>query len=395
MEPATVAWGHTTVQCIDMEPVKRWIQPGPEVGTGCESIGLWLTNACNLNCTYCYIKHKSEATMTLETAQRIITTVLNSPGGRVLICFMGAEPLTRFELMREIVEWTKSVKWLRAFSFMAATNGTLLKEEMKPWLYENRSLLSLGLSLDGDTISQRQNRGKTVQELDFFLQTWPKQPMKMTISEESVQRLCSDIVYLHSIGAAFTANAAYEEMAWDDISIRCYQKQLLALADYYIENPSVLPCNIFSPVPERMLCSSEQKQLCYCSAGSSFEFYDMDGVSYPCHMLSPMVLEETHSREACKKKIDQDGDFRDPACEKCALRRSCYTCLGSNELYRGDFRRRDPLHCQLYQAQVKAQMHLWIGRYQTKTVFTKKEKERLKAMTQIWHCFDNGQIGMQ
>lgn len=378
-----------------MQPIKRWIRENPEVTDGCESIGLWLTNACNLSCTYCYIKHKSEATMSLETAQRIITTVLNSPGGRVLICFMGAEPLTRFSLMREIVEWAKSLKWPREFAFMAATNGTLLKEEMKPWLYENRALLSLGLSLDGDTISQRQNRGETVQELDFFLQTWPKQPMKMTISEESVRRLCSDIVYLHSIGAAFTANVAYEEKAWSDASIKCYQEQLIALADYYIENPTVPPCNIFSPVPERMLCSPEEEQLCYCSAGSSFEFYDMDGVCYPCHMLSPMVLEEAHSREVCKKQIDQDGDFRDPACTKCALRRSCYTCLGSNELYRGDYRLRDPMHCQLFQLQVKAQMHLWTGRYQVKTAFTEKERKRLGAMTQIWRCFDSGMIGMR
>lgn len=333
--------------------------------------------------------------MSLETAQRIITTVLKRSGGRVLICFMGAEPLTRFSLMREIVEWAKSLKWPREFTFMAATNGTLLKEEMKPWLYENRALLSLGLSLDGDTISQRQNRGETVQELDYFLQTWPKQPMKMTISEESVCRLCSDIVYLHSIGAAFTANAAYEEKAWSNASIKCYQQQLIELADYYIANPTVPPCNIFSPIPEHMLCSPEEEQPCYCSAGSSFEFYDMDGVCYPCHMLSPMVMEEAHSREVCKKQIDQDGDFRDPACTKCVLRRSCYTCLGSNELYRGDYRLRDPMHCQLFQLQVKAQMHLWTGRYQVKTVFTEKEKKRLGAMTQIWRCFDSGMIGMR
>ena len=378
-----------------MQPIKRWIRESPEVTDGCESIGLWLTNACNLNCSYCYIKHKSEAAMSLETAQKIITTVLNSPGGRVLICFMGAEPLTRFSLMREIVEWAKSLKWPREFTFMAATNGTLLKEEMKTWLHENRALLSLGLSLDGDTISQRQNRGETVQELDFFLKTWPKQPMKMTISEDSVQRLCSDIEYLHSIGAVFTANAAYEEKAWNDESIRCYREQLFALADYYIENPSVPPCNLFSPALERMLCSTEDEQPCYCSAGSSFEFYDMEGICYPCHMLSTMVLEEAHSREVCKKKIDQDGDFRDPACAKCALRRSCYTCLGSNELYRGDFRLRDPMHCQLFQIQVKAQMHLWIGRYHSKTVFTVKEKKRLEAMAQIGRCFDSGQIGMR
>lgn len=390
-----VAWGHITAQCIDMQPVTRWIQPSPEVGAGCESIGLWLTNACNLNCTYCYIKHKSDETMSLETAQRIITTVLGSPGGRVLICFMGAEPLTRFSLMREIVEWTKSVKWPRAFSFMAATNGTLLKEDMKPWLYENRSLLSLGLSLDGDTISQRQNRGETVQELDFFLQTWPKQPMKMTISEESVQRLCSDIVYLHSIGAAFTANAAYEENAWSDASIACYREQLFQLADFYIAHPSLPICNLFLPAPERLLCAEEEQQCCYCSAGSSFEFYDMEGRCYPCHMLSPMVLEETHSHEVCQKQIGPDGDFRDPACSSCALRRSCYTCLGSNELYRGDFRLRDPMHCALFQIQVKAMLHLWVGRYRSKASFTQKEKKRLEAIQQVWCCLDNQQVGMR
>ena len=38
-------------------------QPTPPNGENAVFVGIWFTNACNLNCTYCYIKQKSNLTM--------------------------------------------------------------------------------------------------------------------------------------------------------------------------------------------------------------------------------------------------------------------------------------------------------------------------------------------
>ena len=67
---------------------------------------LLVTNACNLNCVYCYESHKSNKYMTLEVAQRAIQNAFEKEGfDYVSVQFMGGEPLLGFPLIKEISEW--------------------------------------------------------------------------------------------------------------------------------------------------------------------------------------------------------------------------------------------------------------------------------------------------
>ena len=95
------------------------------------------------------------------------------------------------------------------------------------------------------------------------------------------------------------------------------------------------------------------------------------------------------------KFFDKDTDYEDPRCKHCAVKHTCYSCLGANYLYRGDIRFRDPLHCKLYQANLRASAHLWIGRLKGKEAYTEREKRIINATYKLLQAFGDGRIGMK
>lgn len=93
---------------------------------------LLVTNACNLNCVYCYESHKSNKYMTLEVAQRAIQNAFEKEGfDYVSVQFMGGEQLLGFSLIKEISEGMWENEFSKPYELFASTNGTLLNDEMK------------------------------------------------------------------------------------------------------------------------------------------------------------------------------------------------------------------------------------------------------------------------
>ena len=138
--------------------------------------------------------------MDFDTAKRAILDVFDETGfDGVSIQFMGGEPLLAFPLIKDVSEWlwSKNIKY--PYSLFAATNGTLLNEDMKVWFTANKHRISLGLSFDGDVNTQNTNRSNSASlvDLDYFRDTWPESSVKMTISTDSLKYLCeNDYLYI-------------------------------------------------------------------------------------------------------------------------------------------------------------------------------------------------------
>lgn len=63
---------------------------------------------------------------------------------------------------------------------------------MKNWFNLNKSRIILGLSYDGTDFMQDINRSGSSKFIDkkFFLETYPKQSVKMTISKKNCRQYC-------------------------------------------------------------------------------------------------------------------------------------------------------------------------------------------------------------
>lgn len=117
------------------------------------------TNTCNLECKYCFIGklNKKPVKMKIETAKHAIDlfqkhlTKINQKGK---IFFYGAEPLLNFELIEQIVNYSKKQEY--NIEFAMVSNGLLLTENIANFIKENN--ISLGISIDGPKSINDKNR---------------------------------------------------------------------------------------------------------------------------------------------------------------------------------------------------------------------------------------------
>lgn len=159
------------------------------------TIPICLTHRCNLSCIYCFQNHDRIHEMTFSTCKSCIDwvfdNILQDKNNRAEITFFGGEPLLRFDLIKDIFDYTTS-KWsTNNYRFFASTNGTILTEKMKEWFSFQKDHFVLGLSLDGNRLTQNENRSNSFDliDFDFFLSNWPQQNVKMTVSEKSIFRV--------------------------------------------------------------------------------------------------------------------------------------------------------------------------------------------------------------
>ncbi len=356
-----------------------------------EAIGLLMTYRCNLSCLYCYIKKKRNRDMSLAQAQRILEPVLLKKAGPVDIIFMGGETLLAINVIRPLVEWAENLGAKRLFRFVGSTNGTLVTEELKVWLSEHKRTIILGLSYDGLPDVQQHNRatGNRI-DVDFFVRTWPEQELQMTINEDSVDKMAEGVIHLLERGARVHPNVAYEQQEWKEDSIREYGRQLSHLADYYYQNPDKFHVTAFQhklteyAVNLKNPASVQQS----CGAGKGFKVYDIDGEHYPCHILSPLVL-DGDKLDIVKSTDIHNREFdTEERCRTCPFVSSCSTCMASNFVYRNDFGKRDKTHCLVMQLEVQAYMKYRTAVLKERKVLTKEDASEVDAIVDL-HIFFN------
>ena len=117
------------------------------------------TNVCNLQCKYCFIGKLNEKRENLDinTAKHAIDLFaihlkkINEIGE---IFFYGAEPLMNFELIKEIVTYSKEKKYNIKFSMVS--NGLLITNDIADFIKNNN--ISIGISIDGPKKITDKNR---------------------------------------------------------------------------------------------------------------------------------------------------------------------------------------------------------------------------------------------
>ena len=118
-----------------------------------------MTNACNMCCVYCQAQDSEQlikGIMNKETALKAVEVALQSPNRYLTFEFQGGEPLTNFEVIKEIVEYTELRKNDKEISYTIVTNTLLLTEEMMDFFKKYRFAVST--SLDGGEKLHNANR---------------------------------------------------------------------------------------------------------------------------------------------------------------------------------------------------------------------------------------------
>jgi sulfatase maturation enzyme AslB (radical SAM superfamily) len=316
---------------------------------------LCVTRDCNLSCVYCYQRHCTGQTMSLDTAQRAIDWIFaNVPTytDAVELSFIGGEPLLEFPLIKKIVQYVFDKEPYVPYIFSATTNGTVLDDEMKAWVTDHREFFLLGLSLDGKRETHNHNRCDSFDkiDIDFFLRNWPEQSIKMTLSEYSLNHLAEDVKYIHSIGFKEIGgvNLAEGGFNWDkDEYISALIPQLAQLVEFYVENDTLKPCQLFDK--ELNVCETRNKERKkWCGIGTGTPFFDVDGTRYPCSFITPMTFSQRDLAVIRATDFTKDENFIDDDCfDNCYIYPVCPTCSGANFLVNKTFKKRNRSKCRI------------------------------------------------
>lgn len=375
------------------------------------TISLVVTKGCNLRCSYCYEKHdqRDQVIMDLSLAKDTITRYMEADDGYNLVSieFFGGEPMLAFNFIREVVEWSYTQKWRKDHNFLIGTNGTILTDEMKNWLYKNRRNVHISFSCDGSRIAHNLSRDNSYdrvrQNIPFFIENWPQQAAKMTISAETIPYVAEGVIELEELGLFFTANIGFEDMWGDEKEkirlLGIYEEQLMQLVDYYSKRPHLYPVTqIMSAVPDYLGLPDygksewEKKEVKrFCGAGHEMTIVDIDGKTYACHRFLPWVT----GRSSPGNAVNCQSAWKPDKCAQCKLILSCPTCAGFNWEINNDTGIRSTFHCEAYKIEVLASCRLEAnrlsGRLSELDKMSQKEKKLVKKRLEaIWDLIEDG-----
>jgi radical SAM protein with 4Fe4S-binding SPASM domain len=332
-----------------------------------QCVMLTITEDCNLRCRYCYEENKTHnKVMNIETAKQVVTQYMQTKSdlNAIEFEFFGGEPLLNFALIRELVDWFHLSSWNKKHLFFIATNGTILTPEIKTWLLENKECVWVGVSLDGNKTAHDINRSNSYDQvfenLPFFLQNWPDQPVKMTISAETIPHLANSIIDLEEKNIPFSSNLVFENI-WGDFDhkqklLNIYSDQLEMLVNYYVERPNLFPAFILSFKPEEIFhleqsLNSKIDYLRWCGAGHEMVAINTDGSYAPCHRFSEWI---TGKPVPIGNSCNRQTTWKPEKCASCQLLNVCPTCAGFNWQDNNDSAIRSTYHCEAFKLQVQA-----------------------------------------
>lgn len=268
-----------------------------------------------------------------------------------------------FPLIKQVIDWlmkhSDGIPWITSCS----TNGTLVSGDIKRWLKENKKWIVPSLSYDGSGSMQNANRGTDRLSIDlpFFLETWPKQNVHMTVSKRTLPSLSEGVLALQRKGGGLDVALAQGE-DWNREDADCFLTELRKLASAYLDDPKLKPINLLSR-PLFGVSSPESEQKKFCGTGGHMIAYDVDGKSYPCHLFTPLVLGPEKAVEISAAGFAQNCSLTDPECSGCTLRHWCPTCCGFNYRFRGNPAKRDRRWCDMVRAEAIATCEFQIAFY--------------------------------
>ena len=138
-----------TDDCYD-EIAKNWNKQSVV-----KALCIHVAHDCNLRCKYCFADtgefHGGRSLMSAEVGKKAIDFVINNSGNRknIEIDYFGGEPLMNFGVVKQIVEYARSIEKQHGknFRFTITTNGLLLTDDKIDFI--NKEMSNVVLSIDG------------------------------------------------------------------------------------------------------------------------------------------------------------------------------------------------------------------------------------------------------
>lgn len=256
---------------------------------------LMLTNRCNLHCRYCYVNAGTDGMdMSEEIAFRAIELFVPDTG-EVTIELSGGEPLLRFDLIRNIVEYASAINPLTRFAVQ--TNGTLLDSGTLRYLRTHR--IGTGLSMDGTPDVNEGLRGGSaglLRALRLMEESGTGVNITVVLTKENIGKLPQFLLFSAGFSCVRVINLDILRPLGRAVNTGLVPEkgQITDMVEGMFTTLSFINERRFPPLKVREIAQaqrrrndSEIKPYCYAAAGEAAAVTP-DGRLFPCASLMGM-----------------------------------------------------------------------------------------------------------
>lgn len=275
-----------------------------------KALCLHIAHDCNLACKYCFAGegeyHGERSLMSFEVGKKALDLLVKESKGRknLEVDFFGGEPLMNFEVVKQLVEYGRSIEEAnnKKFRFTLTTNGMLLDDEILE--FANREMGNLVLSIDGrkeihdlmrprrggqgsyDTIVPKfikaaESRG----QMNYYVRgTYTHNNLDFSEDVKHLAELGFEQISVEPVVAPESADYAIKE---EDVPKLCEQYDILA--KYLLERrKSGKGVNFFHFMIDLSGGPCAYKRLSGCGSGCEYLAVAPNGDLYPCHQFVGM-----------------------------------------------------------------------------------------------------------
>ena len=316
------------------------------------AFNIWVTEKCNLNCSYCYEGEKRCIDMSDEVIEKTVSFIHDNMAKNEAnnINFHGGEPLLAFEKIIKIIHLCDD---MGDFCYSLTTNGTVINNTMLEKLKENRVYISL--SIDGTKEIHDFNRKRkdgsgsydwAVKSLKLLQEKEMDIRVRMTVTPDTVSRLYDSVMSIVGLEAkTIVAMIDLYDKRWTDELFNLLQDQLILIHKELKAKDKIEFCFYSDLKRKRMGC---------CDGGISNFNISADGNIYPC---SCVVNDEKYKIGSVFTGIDRHllsrhtifYDKRNETCDGCGNEYFCLTkrCKYINKSITGEYLTASPVMCKL------------------------------------------------
>jgi uncharacterized protein len=228
--------------------------------------------------------------MAPTTAVRAIDFLASASDGLCVITFFGGEPLLEFDLIREIVTYSRK-QYGAAVQFRMSTNGTLLRKPVIEFCREHDIYFVLSLDGDRDQHDTCRRFAGGAGSYDTIVRRLPEvfafNPYTIAVSvvsPDTAGRVAAGVRGLYRQGFRYVLQTLDYAAPWKRKHLAALKRQYTELAGYYYDALSTGTKIYYSPFDERIKTRA-QKPYCngdLCDLANSQIAVAASGRIYPC-----------------------------------------------------------------------------------------------------------------
>lgn len=349
-----------------------------------KALCLHIAHDCNLACKYCFAEegeyHGNRCLMSAEVGKKALDFLVRSSQNRrnLEVDFFGGEPLLNFKVIKEIVEYGRSLEeeWNKKFRFTLTTNGVLVNQEVIDFCEKEMS--NVVLSLDGRKEvhdAMRPFRGgkgsyeRILPRLQDFAKAREKNHqdyfVRGTFTRHNLD-FTDDV--LHFAEKGFTKLSMEPAVGPEDTDwavrpedVERVKEEYERLADALLAREEAGEgVNFFHFMIDLGQGPCISKRLSGCGSGTEYLAVTPEGDFYPCHQFVGIPEFKLGSVFEGITKPEIQGEFRcinvytKEDCKTCFARYYCSGGCAANSFHNhGHLVGTDPVGCELERKRVE------------------------------------------